>query len=208
MCLVMFKTALDRYNNAWYQPGKPLPIRLLWYFVNALIFQSALFPINALKVGLLRVFGAKVGEGVTIKPSVNIKYPWRLNIGNHVWIGEGVWIDNLADVSIGSHSCISQEALLLTGSHNYKKPTFDLIVRSISLEEGVWIGAKAVVCPGIICGSHSVLSVSSVATSNIQANKIYQGNPAIVKRDRVSSTTFRPDASLAKTSALMTEPIH
>lgn len=181
----MFKTTLDRYDNAWYQSGKPVLIRLLWYFINALVFQTSWFPINALKVRLLRLFGAQIGQGVTIKPSVNIKYPWRLSVGDHVWIGEEVWIDNLVSIHIGSHGCISQGAMLLTGSHNYKRPTFDLIVESIFLEEGVWIGAKAVVCPGVVGGSHSVLSVGSVATSDMEAYKIYQGNPAIPKRDRI-----------------------
>ncbi|MEQ9441775.1 MAG: WcaF family extracellular polysaccharide biosynthesis acetyltransferase [Cyclobacteriaceae bacterium] len=182
----MLKTTLDQYENSWYQPGKSALVQLLWYFVNSLFFQSSLFPINGLKTGLLRMFGAQVGQGVIIKPAVNIKYPWRLSIGDYVWIGEKVWIDNLVEVHIGSNTCISQGAMLLTGSHNYKRPTFDLMTGSILLEEGVWIGAQSVVCPGVRCGSHSVLSVSSVATTNLKAYKIYQGNPASIKRDRVS----------------------
>ena len=184
----MLKTTLDQYNNAGYQPGRSAFVRLLWYLVNSLFFQSTLFPINRLKVGLLRLFGAQVGNGVTIKPSVTIKYPWRLSIGSHAWIGEKVWIDNLADVCIGSHVCLSQGAMLLTGSHDYKQPTFDLMTGRILLEDGVWIGAQAVVCPGVIGRSHSVLSVNSVATTYLAAYKVYQGNPAVVKRDRLPAT--------------------
>ena len=181
----MFKTTLDRYDNAWYQPGKSAFIRVLWYFVNSLFFQSSLFPINGLKVQLLRLFGAQVGQGVIIKPSVTIKYPWRLCIGDHAWIGEKAWIDNLADVHIGSHVCISQGAMLLTGNHHYKRPTFDLLLGSIVLENGAWIGAKAVVCPGVTAGSHSILSVSSVATTSLEPYTIYQGNPASAKKSRI-----------------------
>jgi putative colanic acid biosynthesis acetyltransferase WcaF len=133
---------------------------------------------------LLRLFGASVGKGVIIKPRVNIKYPWKLTIGNHVWIGEGVWIDNLGEVSIGDHSCISQGAMLLCGNHNYKKSSFDLMVGDIVLEEGVWVGAHAVVCPGVTCHSHSVLTVKSIATSNLESYTIYQGNPAIKVKAR------------------------
>ncbi|MDF9798341.1 putative colanic acid biosynthesis acetyltransferase WcaF [Catalinimonas alkaloidigena] len=178
------KTELDQYNNDWYKPGKTVAHRLLWYCINALVFESKLFPVNQLKTSLLRLFGAKVGVGVVIKPAVSIKYPWRLSIGKHVWIGENTWIDNLAHVQIGDHVCISQGAMLLTGSHNYKERAFDLIVKDIVLEEGVWIGARAVVCPGVKCRSHSVLSVSSVATAELSAYEIYQGNPAISKRKR------------------------
>ena len=133
---------------------------------------------------MLRLFGARVGKGVNIKPSVNIKYPWRLNIGNHVWIGEGVWIDNLDEVEIGDHCCISQGALLLTGNHNYKKTAFDLITGKILLEDGVWIGAKSIVAPGITCFSHSVLSAGSLLSSNMEAYGIYTGNPAKFVRKR------------------------
>ncbi len=178
-------TRLDRYDNAWYNPGAAILTRLLWFFTNALFFLNPLNPSSGIKVVLLRLFKAKVGKGVTIKPGVNIKYPWLLEIGNHVWIGEDVWIDNLVRVKIKNHVCISQGALLLTGSHHYKKPTFDLIVGGINLEDGVWIGAKAVVCPSVVCKEHSVLAVNSVATHDLDAFGIYQGNPAVWKRQRV-----------------------
>ena len=101
-----------------------------------------------------------------------------------VWIGENVWIDNLTTVSLGNNVCISQGAMLLTGNHNYTKPTFDLIIGEITLEDGVWLGSQSVVCPGITCHSHSVLAVNSTATKNMDAYSIYQGNPAIKVRDR------------------------
>jgi putative colanic acid biosynthesis acetyltransferase WcaF len=175
---------LDTFDNAWYRPGKNALLRLLWYYTNLLLFNSYWLPLSGLKVHLLRLFGARVGRGVNIKPKVNIKYPWKLQIGDHCWIGEKVWIDNLAPVTLGRHVCLSQGAMLLCGSHNYKKSSFDLMVCNITLEEGVWIGAKAVVCPGVRAASHSILAVSSVATQDMEAYKIYQGNPAVAKRKR------------------------
>ena len=173
----MSTTRLDQYDNSWYQPGPKLKI-LLWYFVNALFIRNPYLPFSGLKVFFLRQFGAKIGRGVVIKPGVSIKYPWKLTIGDHCWIGENVWIDNLAEVKIGSQVCLSQASMLLTGNHNYKKTTFDLIVSPITLEDGVWIGAKAMVCPGVYCNSHSILSVQSVANKDLEAYTIYQGNPA------------------------------
>ena len=178
------KTTLDAFNNDWYDTKASSLKRVVWYFVNALFFLNPFNPVSALKVMLLKAFGAKVGMGVIIKPAVNIKYPWLLEIGDHVWIGENVWIDNLCRVVISDHVCLSQGAMLLTGNHDYKKATFDLMVGEIILEEGVWIGAQAVVCPGVTCHSHSILSVNSVAVSHLDAYKIYQGNPASFKRER------------------------
>lgn len=176
-------TDLSTFNNNWYNPGKNAFFRLTWYLVNIMFIKSS-FPFNSIKISLLRLFGATIGNNVVIKPHVNIKYPWNLVIGNNVWIGELVWIDNLAKVQINDQVCISQGAMLLTGNHNYKKASFDLIVKEITLEEGVWIGAKSVVCPGIICHSHSILSVGSVANQNLLSFSIYQGNPATKIRDR------------------------
>jgi len=181
----MQKTDLSSYNNSFYNPKGGLVKRTLWYFTNHMIFNHGLLPFNFIKVIMLKLFGAKIGKGVHIKPSVNIKYPWHLELGNHVWIGEKVWIDNLTLVKVENNVCISQGAMLLTGNHNYKIPTFDLRVEEIVLGEGVWIGANAIVCPGIKCNSHSVLTVNSVATRNLDAFGIYQGNPAIKVKNRI-----------------------
>lgn len=180
----MNKTDLSKYDNSEYKIGANPIKRLFWYFTNEFFFKNSLFPFYSFKIFLLRLYGAKVGKGVIIKPSVNIKYPWRLKIGNHVWIGENVWIDNLADVEIGDNCCISQGALLLCGNHNYKKSTFDLITKNIKLEDGVWIGAKCVVTGGVVCRSHSLLTVNSVAVSNLEPYSIYKGNPAVFIKER------------------------
>lgn len=158
---------------------------MAWYIVNAIIFRSYLLPGSAIKRGLLKLFGAKVGKSVVIKPQVNIKYPWFLSIGDHSWIGENVWIDNLTTVSIGDNCCLSQGAFLLTGNHDFTRSSFDLMVKSIVLEDGAWIGAGAMVCPGVTCFSHSVLTARSVATKNLAPFIIYQGNPAVPIKDRV-----------------------
>lgn len=180
----MPQTNLAVYNNHPYHPGGNAFKRLLWYYVNAVVFKSALFPINGLKSGLLKLFGAQLGKGVVVKPAVNIKSPWFLTIGNHTWLGENVWIDNLVMVNIGSNVCLSQGAILQTGSHNYKKSTFDLITGSIVLEDGVWIGCGAIINQGVTVGSHAVLTSGSVATKNLDAYSIYQGNPAVKVRSR------------------------
>ncbi|MDW5287863.1 WcaF family extracellular polysaccharide biosynthesis acetyltransferase [Formosa sp. PL04] len=177
------KTDLSTYNNSWYKPGGKLKI-LCWYFINVLFFINPLNPISSIKVLLLKCFGAKIGTGVVLKPGVNIKYPWLLTVGDYSWIGEKVWIDNLANVIIGKHVCISQEAMLLCGNHNYKKSTFDLMVNEIIIEDGAWVGAKCVVCPGVKIESQAILTVGSVATTKLDANYIYQGNPAQQIRKR------------------------
>lgn len=177
------QTDLNSFNNSDYDPGTPVK-RFLWYGSNIIFYKTSLPWPQFIKTYLLKLFGAKIGKNILIKPNVNIKYPWFLEIGNNSWIGEGVWIDNLASVIIGKNVCISQGALLLCGNHNYKRGSFDLITAPITLEDGSWIGAQSVVCPGITCKSHSILTVGSIATADLEAYSIYQGNPAQKIRDR------------------------
>jgi putative colanic acid biosynthesis acetyltransferase WcaF len=181
----MLQTDLSAYNNAPYHPGGSLLKRLLWFYVNALLFKTSLCPVSGVKTAILRLFGAHIEKGVVIKPCINIKYPWNLRIAQNAWIGEQVWIDNLVMVTIGANVCISHGAMLITGSHNYKKPTFDLITGPITLAEGVWIGAGAIVNQNIIASSHAVLTAGSIANNNLEAYCVYQGNPAVKIRERL-----------------------
>jgi len=177
------KTDLSTFTNSEYYPGNFFK-RALWYLIGRIVINTYLIQFQSLKRVTLIVFGAELGKGIIIKPKVNIKYPWNLTIGNNSWIGENVWIDNLGKVEIGSNVCISQGAMLLCGNHNYKKTTFDLMVGNIILEDGVWIGAKSVVCPGVTCKTHSILTVGSIATKNLEPYTINSGNPAVKIRER------------------------
>jgi putative colanic acid biosynthesis acetyltransferase WcaF len=179
----MNKTNLSSFNNSWYNPGSKFK-RTLWYIVSLLFVRSPWNVSSGFKIFWLRLFGAQIGKGVVIKPKVNIKYPWLLKVGNHCWIGEEVWIDNLAQVTLEDNVCISQGALLECGNHNYKKSSFDLIVKPITLKEGSWVGAKCNVAPGVKIGSHALLTMGSTAIKNLEAYKIYSGNPAVFTKER------------------------
>ncbi|MBL4652371.1 MAG: colanic acid biosynthesis acetyltransferase WcaF [Flavobacteriales bacterium] len=180
----MSSTDLSKFNNSWFKAGKSKTIIGLWYVTNAVLFNSYIFPFSFVKRIILRFFGAKVGAGVVIKPKVNIKYPWKLTIGTNTWIGEEVWIDNLDVVEMGANVCVSQGALILSGNHDYSKSAFDLVVKPIVIEDGVWIGAKSIVTQGVVCKNHSVLAVNSVASSDLEPYSVYKGNPAEKIRDR------------------------
>lgn len=175
---------LASYDKRGYHPGAGLVKRALWFLVHGLAFGSSLLPGSGWRRALLRLFGARVGTGLVVKPRVTVKYPWLLEAGDHVWLGEGAWIDNLAPVWLGSHVCISQGAYLLTGNHDYKDPAFGLLVDGIRVEEGAWVGARAVVCPGVSMGRGAVLSAGSVLSHDAEAHGVYRGNPAQWVRHR------------------------
>lgn len=177
------RTDLSKFSTGIYEAGPKWKV-LLWYPLNYFIFFSSIPWPYSLKLAVLRLFGASIGEGLVIKTGVRIKNPWRLKIGKNCWIGESVWIDNLADVELGDNVCISQGAMLLTGNHDYSLPDFPYRLGAIKIEDGVWIGARSVVCPGTVCKSHSILTVNSVVTRKMQEWSVYSGNPAVYVRER------------------------
>jgi putative colanic acid biosynthesis acetyltransferase WcaF len=174
---------LKKVNNAIYKTtihiGAGRVKQIAWYFTNIFFFKNTLNISSGLKVFLLKLFGARIGTGVVIKPGVNIKYPWKLSIGDHTWIGEAAWIDNLSEVTIGDSVTLSQGAMILTGSHDHTKESFDFISLPVILEDGCWIGARAVVYGGVTGGSHAVLGINAVAETDLQSYTIYKGNPAV-----------------------------
>lgn len=181
------KTDLSRFDNAWFDEGASKFKWALWFLASAAFVINPYNPFNSVRKIVLRLFGAKIGKGVIIKHRVVVKFPWNLEIGDHTWIGEAVWIENQGKVKIGANCCLSQGVVLMTGNHNYKLPTFDLIVQPITLEDGVWLGATSTVTQGVTCHSHAVLGVLSVASKDLEAYTIYGGNPCVVLRKREMS---------------------
>lgn len=175
---------LAEFSAEEFHRGRSRLTESLWMVVGAL-FVSSFLPGSWHRVALLRLFGARVGRGIVMKPRVRVKFPWRLSIGDHSWIGENVWIDNLADVAIGSNCCISQGAYLCTGSHDWSSPEFKLVTKGIVVENCAWIAARAVVAPGVKIGEGSVLALGSTAQANTNVWAIYSGTPASFVKARI-----------------------
>lgn len=154
---------LNEFDNAGFDRGASRVKEALWLAVSGLLVASWL-PGSHWRVALLRAFGARIAAGVVIKPHVRVKFPWRLEIGAHSWIGESVWIDNLAAVRIGKNVCISQGVYLCTGSHDWNRRTFDLRVGPIELHDHVWLCAMASVAPGTVVGEGAIIAMRELAT--------------------------------------------
>ena len=172
-------------DNSEYDKGRNWLTIALWHFFGAPILRSNWLPFSSVKVAVLRAFGARIGKGVYIKPGVQIKFPWYLSVGDYCWLGENVWIDNLAPVTIGSSVCVSQGAYLCTGNHDWSSRNMKLFRKSISLCDGSWVGARSVVLPGTVVGLGAVVAAGSVITKNVPAGHIWAGNPACYVRDRI-----------------------
>jgi putative colanic acid biosynthesis acetyltransferase WcaF len=171
---------LEVYDNSDFDRGAPRWKEAVWILVRFLFFQNAFPWSSPLRCALLRVFGAKIGRGVVIRANVNISFPWRLTIGDHVWIGEDVGILTLAPVTIESNVCISQRAYLCTGSHNFRREDFKLQVAPIVVRESSWIAAASFIAPGVEIGPGAIVSAGSVVFANVAPKMCVRGNPATV----------------------------
>jgi putative colanic acid biosynthesis acetyltransferase WcaF len=158
--------------------GRPAAVLAIWQLVKWIFFTTTLPWPSPIKVGWLRLFGAKIGRSVLLKPRINIHFPWRLEIGDYTCVGEEVMILNLVEVRIGPHACISQRAMLCTGNHDYRDPEMAYRNAPIVVEAGAWVGAMVFVAPGVTVGTDAVIAAGSVLLRDAEANGRYAGNPA------------------------------
>lgn len=175
---------LSRTDSSELIRGASLIEEACWYFVGLPLLRSHFITSSPFRCWLLRRFRARVGKGCNIKPGVRVKFPWYLEMGDHVWIGEDAWIDNLAQVTLESNVCLSQGCYLCTGNHDWSSSNMRLFRRPITCEAGSWIGARSVVCPGVIVGTCAVLTAGSTANKSIPPFEIHAGNPASFIRTR------------------------
>ena len=173
---------LSLYDNSSFKRGVPRWKEALWLVVSMVFFRSWIPWPSSLRTRFLVSFGAKIGSGVRIHTGVNISFPWRLEIGDHVWLGEDVRILSLAWVKIGSNVCISQQAYLCTGSHDHRKETFDLITAPICIEQGSWIASRAFIGAGVTVGAGSIVGAGAVVIRDVPSGMAAYGNPVVLRK--------------------------
>jgi putative colanic acid biosynthesis acetyltransferase WcaF len=173
---------LTRATRGNYVAARGLLMQVAWFIIEACIIHNRLLPLSSVRVGLLRLFGARIGRNCRCPHAIRVKYPWYLQVGDNCWLGDEVWIYNQAMVRIGSNVCISQRTFLSAGSHNVAT-NMDLHVAPIDIEDGVWISSGCVVQMGLTIGRSAVVTPLSVVHKSLEPGGIYGGNPCkFIKR--------------------------
>lgn len=178
---------LDCYQNPPGARGRSAVVVQLWWIIQATLFGMSPHFMFGWRRFLLRIFGAKIGDGVLVRPSARITYPWKISIGHRSWIGDNVVLYSLDQIAIGNDVVISQRAYLCTGNHNYSTPTFALITKSVAIEDEAWIATDVFVAPGVTIGRGAVIAARSTVVSDIASGAICKGNPAVKVRDRIET---------------------
>ncbi|UKA52123.1 putative colanic acid biosynthesis acetyltransferase [Arthrobacter sp. FW305-123] len=162
----MNRLHLAGFTGAGYNKGRGLLWQAAWFAVQNLVFSAWWCP-SFLRVQILRAFGASVGRGVKIRHGVKIHWPWKLSLGNDVWIGVDAWILNLEPVTVGSDCCLSQGVFICTGSHAYDSPTFEFDNAPIVVGDGSWIGARATVLRGVNIGTSCLVGAGALVVRDV-----------------------------------------
>ena len=164
--------------------GRSAWVVQLWWIVQSLLIHTTPQFMYGWRRFLWRLFGAKIGEGVLIRPSARVTYPWKVAIGKHSWIGDRVELYSLGRIEVGSNVVVSQDTYLCAATHDHDKPDFPLVAKTIHIEDQVWIAAGCFVAAGITVGRGAILGARSVALRDIPVAAICAGHPAKVLKMR------------------------
>lgn len=180
---------LRRYDQSDYDPGRSKPIILLWWLVQAIAFPLTLHAHHAPRRFLLRLFGARLGQGVVIRPTARFHYPWQVAIDDYSWVGSDVVFYSLAPIHIGTHCVISQGSYLCAASHDPHDPAFGLQPAPIVVENGAWVATDCFIGPGVRIGANAVIGARSSVFKDMPPQQFCWGSPCRPHRPR----TFRED---------------
>ncbi len=175
---------LTKYDQSHFERGRPNWLIIIWWFVQAIAFPLTLHNFSSFRCWLLRLFGAKIGKGVVIRPTAKFTYPWKISIGDYSWIGEDVVLYSLDHIEIGSHCVISQKSYLCTGSHDIKDQTFSLVTAPIKIGNGAWIATDCFVALGVKIGSNTVIGSKSAVFKDIPHSQVAWGIPCTPRHPR------------------------
>jgi putative colanic acid biosynthesis acetyltransferase WcaF len=176
---------LDQFTLPAGFRGKSAVYVQLWWIVQALFFKplpQICFPLRRL---ILRAFGARVGEGVRIRPGVEVTFPWKVSIGANSWIGDNVTLYSLGAISIGHNTVVSQNSYICAADHDYSDPAFAIRARPVRIEDEVWVASDVWVGPGVTIGSGAVVGARSTVTKDLPAAMVCAGSPCKPIKPRV-----------------------
>lgn len=172
--------------------GRPAWFVQLWWLVEATLFRRSPQGLYGWRRFLLRLFGAQIGRGVIIRPTAEVTYPWKLKIGDHSWVGDYATLYTLGEIEIGDNVCVSQHCYLAAATHDYTRPSFDMMEKKITIEAEAWLATRVFVAPGVTVGRGAVVGACSVVMKDVPAMTICAGHPAQVIRQRTTQ-----DAAMA-----------
>jgi putative colanic acid biosynthesis acetyltransferase WcaF len=167
--------------------GRAAWVVQLWWIVQASLFRWSPQFAYGWRNFLLRLFGAKIGSSTIIRPSATITYPWKLQLGDNVWIGDSVVLYTLGTICIGDNTVISQLCHLCAADHDFTSLTFPIRAKPILVGTQVWLASDVFVAPGVTIGDASVVGARSSVFRDLPAGMLCYGYPCVPVRSRIEA---------------------
>lgn len=165
--------------------GKNAFVVQLWWVIQSVFFRNSPQFLYGFRNFLLRLFGAKIGKNVIIRPTVRITYPWKVSIGDNSWIGDDVVLYSLGQIEIGKNVVISQKSYICTASHDYLQTDFPIFAKKNVIKDQCWLATDVFVAPGITIGESTVVGSRSSVYKDLPPNKICFGTPVKIIKNRI-----------------------
>ena len=157
----------------------------MWWLVQATLFRWSPQFAYGFRNAVLRAFGAKVGQGVIIRPTVTVTYPWKVSIGDYAWVGDDAVLYSLGEIDIGANAVVSQRSYLCAADHDHTQVDFPIRSRKIVIGAQAWLAADVFVAPGVTIGEGTVIGARSSVFKDMPAGMVCFGYPCVAVKKRV-----------------------
>jgi putative colanic acid biosynthesis acetyltransferase WcaF len=151
---------------------------ILWEWAWILLCSWTPKPLNFWRLLVLRFFGATIKGMPFVHQRARIQIPWHLKLGDRACLGDRANAYSLGPIEIEEGATIAQEAYLCTGTHDFNDPSIPLQTGRIHIKRNAFIGARAMILPGITIGDKAIVGAQSVVTKNVAPSVTVAGNPA------------------------------
>ena len=175
----------SRYATSW-SAKEAIIIRLWGVFWFLFLWWTPNF-FNRFRLLCLRMFGAQIHGRPFVYSSARIYAPFNLELHDRSCIGPNTNVYCLGRVVLGRLAVISQETMLCGGTHDFTSPRMPLLVGDINLGDDAFVGARALILPGVTIGEGAVVGAGAVVTKDVAARTVVGGNPAKLLKKRVIS---------------------
>lgn len=178
------KIDLSQYHNALSRKNQA--IRLLWTVVWGVLVRPLPRSVGSgWKRWLLRLFGARIAPTAIVYSSAKVYYPANLTMEAYSCLASDVDCYNVAPVTIGANSIVSQGAYLCTASHDITDPLNPLITAPIVIEDQAWVAAEAFVGMGVTIGQGAVVGARAAVFKSVEPWTVVGGNPTKFLKKRI-----------------------
>ncbi|MBI4229568.1 MAG: acyltransferase [Planctomycetes bacterium] len=124
----------------------------------------------------------RCGRGVNLSTNVRIEYPWNIELGERVWIGNECRLEGMGGIRIGNDASLAFQTALQTAGHEFApgRPIREqpVVARPIVICDDAWLGARTMVRYGVTIGAGAVVAMGAVVTEDVPPGEVWGGVPA------------------------------